>query len=141
MSANNIVVDIKDKILAEDDSVFSFASDSDWCINLGDEPEKPDNCVTLYSVPSRPPGLYNNPALALTEYPGFQVRVRGTGWVDVYNKIKLIESYISHIGSFTTGTMKYLDIIPLSSENQLPKDENNRYIFVQDFYAIREDTA
>jgi len=136
---NNIVVDIKDLLIAPSSSPFTFGGLLAWAVFLNEEPTEPNNCVTIYSLPSRPPVLYNDPSHAVTEYPDFQIRVRGINWQTSYNMIKLIESMISHIGSFSVGTMKYMDIIPQTSEYQLPDDDNGRKIWVQSFFALREN--
>lgn len=147
MSSNPITVDIKDLLIADSGSPFSFGGELDWCINISAEPERPDNCLTIFSTGGREPGLYNDPDHPITEYPSFQVRLRGNNYLEVREKMNEVLDYIQHIGGFTVTnlvggtTTRYADILPVGHPQDLPMDESRRYITVMNFYAIREEVS
>lgn len=61
---------IKDLLVTA--GVGVFASQSDWGIYLGVQPDKPGRCITIYDSGGNAP----EPSLLLS-YPSVQVRVRG----------------------------------------------------------------
>jgi len=144
---NPILVDIKDLLIADSGTPFTFGGALDWSIHIASEPENPDNCLSLFATGGREPGLYNDPTHPITEYPSFQVRLRGNNYLAVCQKLEEARAYIQHIGSFDVTnlnggtTTHYADILPNGHPIDLPKDKNKRFIRVMNFYAIREEVS
>lgn len=145
---NAITEDIKNRLVDAAGSPFTDAGEQDWGVHLDSEPAKPNNVVTVYSTSSRDQLLRNNPDQPVTDFAGFQVRIRGTKYFEVFKKIKQVQGIISHKGRFiATATdssdpdTSYADIIPQGSPIRLERDQNERHVWVVNFYAIREDVS
>ena len=126
-------------------------------IFLGLMPDQPDNCVSLFEYAGSPPDLH-----WAGEYPGLQVRVRGTSYEAARSKIGdivkklhgLYEQILSDEGepegigdegegngeeesTPVTGT-RYLLIKAKGSPEILKRDNNNRVELFVNFEIIKE---
>ncbi len=136
------------KIL-EDEDLGDLWAGSGWSIHVGQEPAKPDTCITLYDTPGSQPHYADE-----IEYPGVQVRVRGeggAGYPTAYSKIRSIKDTLVYHGvwhvpedeneengnSNGTGYTVWCE----GSEHWLQHDENNRPIFVLNLRTQRSETA
>ena len=124
---------------------------------LGLMPDEPDNCIALFEYAGSPPDLHWN-----GEYPGLQVRVRGTSYEAARSKIGdivkklhgLYEQILSDEGepegigdegegngeeepTPVTGT-RYLLIWAKGSVEILKRDANNRVVLFVNFEIIKE---
>ena len=124
---------------------------------LGLMPDEPDNCIALFEYAGSPPDLHWN-----GEYPGLQVRVRGTSYEAARSKIGdivkklhgLYEQILSDEGepegisdegedngeeepTPVTGT-RYLLIKARGSPEVLKRDNNNRVELFVNFEIIKE---
>ena len=124
---------------------------------LGLMPDQPDNCIALFEYAGSPPDLHWN-----GEYPGLQVRVRGTSYEAARSKIGdivkklhgLYEQILSDEGepegngdegegngeeepTPVTGT-RYLLIKARGSPEVLKRDANNRVELFVNFEIIKE---
>lgn len=118
-------------------------SSADWMIyryNLPDatptgQAAKPvaDRAICLYETPGRPPL-----EAWKIDYPGFQVRVRGTnfGWEEARNKIQAIFEQL-HANEPALGTDWVYFYGVGSGPMSLGRDTENRPSFVWNFRAMR----
>ena len=126
-------------------------------IFLGLMPDEPDNCIALFEYAGSPPDLHWN-----GEYPGLQVRVRGTSYAAARSKIGdivkklhgLYEQILSDegepegIGDEGEGNgeeeptpvigTRYLLIKAKGSPEILKRDANNRVELFVNFEIIKE---
>lgn len=70
-------------------SLPSGVNNSDWSIFVDNEPDRPDNCITVYNTPSIQQGRIQ-PTGQMIEYFGTQVRVRSQESRTGFNKIREI---------------------------------------------------
>lgn len=135
--------DVKDLMVAA--SLGIEAGITTWGIYIGLEPDTPDNCITIYDSGGRPPGYYFNKDLPETQYPGFQVRVRGLDYAAVYAKISAIKDMLNKKGAFTTtgdDATKYGRIFQTSAIISLGRQKKKlRHVLVVNFETMREDAA
>jgi len=123
-------------------------------IFLGLMPDKPDSCVALFEYAGSPPDLHWD-----GEYPGLQVRVRGTGYAAARAKIgdvmdalhglheKVLPGEVDAKGDNddngeppeppASGT-RYLLIKARGSPEVLKRDASDRVEFVINFEIIKE---
>jgi hypothetical protein len=125
---------------------------------LGLMPDQPDNCIALFEYAGSPPDLHWN-----GEYPGLQVRVRGTSYEAARSKIGEIMTALHGLYEQTlgggdgdegngdegsgdegygepipvTGT-RYLLIKARGSPEILKRDASNRVELVLNFEIIKE---
>jgi len=142
--SNPIAYDVKVKLLEDSSTPFSDDESAAWSIHISKEPERPKNVISVYATGGKPPALYFDTSHPSTEYPSFQVRVRGTDYMAVQDKMQEVRDAIEHNGNFLVtdiaGTCTYyMDIIPTTIPIDLPADKNNLYITVMSFYALREE--
>lgn len=127
---NSVVDDIKD-MLAEDSTLgLVFATN----LFIGREPDKPENCVTLFSVNSFPPEM------TITKenyfYSSFQVRVRGTNYVSAMTLANKIFTSL-HGRAHETWNGVYYSIIQGDEPVELDWDDKNRIRLIINFESQR----
>jgi len=124
------------RYLLIDNTQGTLPSDNDsWPIYTDNEPESPDNCVTIYGVESRDVGRRHVDGRRI-EFHGIQVRVRSMGSQTGYIKARQIAVSLDEDVLRDTVTISgsvYLvhsvdrvgDVIRLGKE----KPNSNRYIY------------
>jgi len=115
--------DVKDMLEAESDLGLVFATN----LFYGREPTEPDNCVTVFDTPGRPPQLTLG---AQSEdnyyYPSVQIRVRNNDQDDAWALMEDIkEALHGRAGETWNGTF-YSVIICASEPSFLDWDDNDR---------------
>ena len=121
---------------------------------IGEEPEKPDNLISMASGGGGLPGLYLEKG-KYTDYPSFNLRVRNKNQITADSKLQEIKALLIHQGSFWINSVNLvvltepasgsgnwthvMDIQPLGSDIDFPRDTNNRWVKAFNFTAIRED--
>lgn len=110
--------------------------DVNWPLFIGEEPDAPNNCATLYDIPGDPP----NPKFLL-DYPRFMVRVRSTSYVQGFNKAEQIKDALLGLPSQTIGGIRYDGIWVVVDTHFLMKDQKGRSIFVSTWRSIREPST
>lgn len=129
---NPASVDIKDLLEAESSFGLTFATN----LFIGSEPQQPDNCVTIYDTPGYPPELALEGAVQYF-YPSIQIRVRNNSYLDAYDMINDIKTYLHGMNNFTVNGTDY-DLIECSIEPHLLEwDKTGRSIFVITFNLRR----
>jgi len=117
--------------ILEDNSIGVIGTDI-----FGDkEPEKPDDCITIYVYNSIPTNCFVG--LEPERY-NFQVRVRSKVFVDGHNTMDAIRALIAK-QTFTLGSPQNTEMkigetsLPLN----LQQDAKNRHILVMNFNLLR----
>lgn len=128
-------VDIKDILEAESSLGLTFATD----LFIGREPTDPDNCVTVFDTPGRPPQL-NFDRTEKYDRPAVQVRVRNrdyrTGWELAHDIKDVLHGKGHEVWNGTT-----YELILCSGEVAfLDWDESSRARFVVNFDTQRIPT-
>lgn len=129
--------DMKDLLVAASVGVFGVNPDADgWSIFIGNEPDEPDNTITIYDTPGEAP----HPKFRL-DYPRFQVRVRcrtyDAGWL----KIEEVKSALLGLPSQTINGTIYEGIWAVTESAFLLRDGRNRSVFTSTWRIIREPTT
>jgi hypothetical protein len=102
-------------------------------IFLGLMPDQPDNCIALFEYAGSPPDLHWN-----GEYPGLQVRVRGTSYAAARTKIEQIRDLLHGLHDKKLSGTRYLLIKARGSPEVLKRDNNNRVELFVNFEIIKE---
>ena len=128
---NSLAVDIKD--LLESQSGLGFTFGTDLFVSL--EPEKPDNCVTIYDTSGQIPDL----ALTSESYyrDTVQIRVRNNSYENAMSLIYSIESFLQGRHTFTMNSIKYALIKTMIPPFHLGYDKNRRVLIVLNIEAQR----
>lgn len=131
---NEPAVDIAD-ILAGVSSL-ALATGTDLFVN--EEPDKPDNCVTVYDTGQEAEQLYVDPDETALESLSVQVRVRhkvaSLAWALANN----IKTELHGQNKVTQGGAIYLGIWHASGPFPLGKDGQNRTLYTVNFDMMRE---
>jgi len=135
---NPVAIDIKDILVEE--GVGKFAAKNGWSIHVDYEPDGdnlPDSVISVWNTTSIEGKVIN------TDRPTFnsscQVRVRSFDYLGSYEKITECRTALDRKGIFTKGGMKYFGISTQGGEPLfLQRDPKGRFIFVQDFMAVRQ---
>ena len=127
-------VDIKDMLEAYGDS---SGLDVDFTDNLhiGKEPDKPDNCVTIFDTGGGPPQLTLD--AQYYEYPSVQIRVRNRDYRNGFNLIQAIMTSLHGRGNEIWNDALYTVIYCSSGPALLDWDENSRCRFIVNFNLQR----
>ncbi len=104
-------------------------------IFLGNQPDKPDNCVTLFEYSGDPPDHSRDSRI---DRPGLQVIARNTSYVDGRQKLQQIQNLIDGLNGVTINGTRYISIFANQSPMPLGKDESGRMEWSQN-YSVRVD--
>jgi len=135
---NPVAIDIKDILVEAGAGVF--AAKNGWSIHVDNEPDGdnvPDTVVSIWNTISSEGKVIgvNNPTF--DSY--FQVRVRGLDYLKAYEKVKECRTALDRKTNFRKGDMFYAGISTQDGEPlPLPQDKKGRFIFVQNFKAVRQ---
>ena len=113
-----------------------LAAKSGWSIHVSQEPEKPDQAITLYDTGSwREP----HPALLL-DFPSMQVKVRGAPgkYAEAHEKIWSIRELLLGLSPQTINGTYYSGVWVMSDIFHVANDENNRPMLTINFRISRE---
>lgn len=129
-----VSVDIKAILEAYGDSSGTGLSFGDNLF-IGLEPDKPDNCVTIFDTGGYPPYL------GLTdigyEYPSIQIRVRNLRYIDGWSVIENIKLVLHGVAQQTWNGTLYSVIYCVNGPALLDYDEKGRVRFVINFNVQR----
>lgn len=130
-----ITMDVKDILVGKNVGTFGtqLGTSSGWGIFIGSEPDKPDDCITLYDTPGDPP----NPKWLL-DYPRFLARVRSHDYEQGFAKAEELKDVLLGLPSQDIGTIRYDGIWVVTDTQFLQADEQGRCIFISTWRAIRE---
>lgn len=131
-------VDIKD--ILEGESILGLV----FGINLfiGREPEKPNECITIFDYSGRPPQqtLGTNIDAENYFYDSFQIRIRGIDYEKTWAIIQdILISLHGRANETWNGTL-YTSIICTSGPAMLEWDDNNRVKFIINFETQRRES-
>lgn len=137
--------DIKDNLVADSIGVFGGNDASNWNIHINVEPSSPDQAISIYDVTSPPSTRFHNTKRPL-KHTSFLVRVRGSTDTAAQNKATEIEDYLDQKSRWTVSgpdsadpDYTYKTVICDSSPFFLEQDENNRFIWVANYTAHRQE--
>jgi hypothetical protein len=104
-------------------------------LHIGKEPDKPNNCVTIYDTPGYPPflGLTN----VGYEYPSVQIRVRNVDYINGWNMANDIKDALHGRHHETWNGTLYTLISCSSGPALLDWDDNSRARFIINFNLQR----
>jgi hypothetical protein len=100
---------------------------------LGLMPDQPDNCIALFEYAGSPPAMHWS-----GEYPGLQVRVRGTSYEAARSKIGEVINKLHGLHEQMLSGTRYLLIWAKGSVEILKRDANNRVELFVSFEIIKE---
>ena len=126
----SLVEDIKD-MLAQDITLgLVFATN----LFISREPDKPENCVTIFSTPSFPPDLDISGESYF--YSSFQIRVRGTNYASTETLAYKIFTSL-HARAHETWNGVYYSVIQGEEPVLLDWDDKNRVRLIINFETQR----
>jgi len=135
-------VDMKDVLVADGVGVFGATSGS--AIYLGEAPDQPNLCTTLFDRTVRQPlmpisELGPGPIEKSVEFPAIQIQCRAIDYAAAYAKAREVVNSLVHRASFTNvaGDYKYLCITQQSDPLHIGEDDKNRQIFSLNIMAQR----
>jgi len=115
---------IKD-ILEEDSSLGLVFKDN---LFVGLEPDKPDQCVTVFDIPGEPSQITIDGKDY--RYPAVQIRCRGADYLDTYNRLYDIYKELHGRSHEEYDGVLYTAIIAQSEPEFFDWDENSRVRFI-----------
>lgn len=139
-----VTEDIKDRLVSFGVGIFASVSEDVWGIFIGEEPERLRKTITLYDTGGQQPAHTLNTRRPM-EYPTYQIRVRGTTYLEAHNKIEECINALERKGSWegttdsSENTIRYSDTYRTSNPLYLKKDENGNYIWVVNMIAFRQE--
>lgn len=140
---NPVSKDIKDLLVTA--GLGGDAGVDDWAIYRGQEQTVPFNTITVYDTGGPLPGYFYDVTVAETQYPTFQIRVRGVDYDTAYAKMEAIKDYLNTVtGWFVTvgaERTEYGRPFQTSEIFSLGKDEGGRSLFTINFKIIRQDVS
>ena len=95
---------------------------------IGREPDKPNNCVTIFDTPGFPP--YMGLTDTGYEYPSVQIRVRNIKYTDGWAQIEAIKNVLHGKNHETWNGVLYTVIYCSSGPALLDWDDNGRVRFI-----------
>ena len=118
------------KYLLEGESSLGLVFQTD--LFIGTEPDMPNDCVTIFDTPGRPPQL------TLTKgedyfYPSVQIRVRHSNYVDGYKLMHDIRTFLHGTNHETVNGTMYTLIKCSIEPSHLGQDSRKREWFVATF--------
>lgn len=102
----------------------------------GSEPDAPDDVVTVYDTG----GLNPDTDELDIERPTFQVRVRDRNYALAYARHRSIRDQLIY-DEFETDHARYALIVAETEILSLGRDDNNRFILVANYRAMRSANA
>jgi len=94
--------------------------------------------VHSYPGPSLAQDRTHNRLGQTLERPRFQVDCRAPEYAIAGSKAYEIYERLTKLGTFIVNNTRYLSVLPVTTPGELPRDENNRAIFVTSYEARRE---
>ena len=105
-------------------------------IFVGRMPDAPDECVSVAPYQGLP-GMYvqerNSPAY---QRPSFQVLIRGVGTLATEARATAVHDYLAAVSNRHIGQTFYLAIRPNAPAFPLPRDGNDRDLWVVNAQAV-----
>jgi len=125
---NPASVDIAKLLTDESDLGLTFAED----VFVGKEPAVPNNTITVFDTPGRPPGVVLSGS---TQYcfPSCQIRVRSVDYLDGWSLINKIKDVLHGRNNEIVAGTKYLSIICAQEPFFHDWDAENRVRFITTF--------
>jgi len=129
---------LKDILVAANVGKFGASRDStDWGIYIMEEPAEPSNAVTIYEGLEPERFATQGPEEEDGELWTPQTRVRGSSYLDAYRKALQISDVLNKYGRIETDSFSYPNIVRNGAPFPLPKDDRERFIFVQNWKVWR----
>lgn len=128
-------------LFLEAEGLGTFAGDSGWSINAGEEPASPDDTITIYDTPGREPLLYGEPDTGAnaTYRPAVQVRVRSYDYPGAYDQQEAIRALFHKQTGVDIDNTRVVGIWLTSDIQSLGRDDNNRYRLTANYRLTREE--
>ena len=125
-------VDIAD-LLVLSDSGLDLIQGTD--LFIGQEPESPNECATIYDRP----GFAPENIVETYDKPGFMIRIRGekNDYIGAYKIAQDIKAYLHKIANQTVNSTRYIGIWAEGDANLIGYDDNNRPVFTLNFICHR----
>ena len=103
---------------------------------IGKEPDRPNNCVTIFDTPGFPPYLSVAGETGY-EYPSIQIRVRNVKYTDGWAQAEAIKTVLHGMNNTTVNGTLYTVIYCSSGPALLDWDDNGRARFILNFNLQR----
>jgi hypothetical protein len=108
----------------------------------GELPADPVVAIALVEYGGMPPELAMGAETVRLEQPRFQLKLRHTTFATGRLLIEQAKAALIAIGNESLSGVRYLTVTALQSNpNQMPRDENRRWIWTMNFEAIKEPSA
>ncbi len=111
----------------------AYASQEPWGIFVGGEPNKPDDCITIYDTG----GTHANADAQLWD-PTFQVRVRSQRYMDAYTKAEAIRDLLLVRTAREIEGWHYTGFWLISDIAKIGRDGNDRELLTVNFRSMRQ---
>ena len=98
-------------------------------IFIAQEPTSPDECITLFDLPSRGPAISmsGNDPDAYYEYPAIQIRSRGREYLETWERIRKVVGVLHGASYRVINGTTYCAIICNGGPGLLDQDQNSRF--------------
>jgi len=126
--------DVKDMLVADSSLGLTFNTN----LFIGREPDGDGEAITIYDAPGRIPQTTLDGEVYY--YPSVQIRVRESGYVAAYNKIKAIISslHTKHHGETFNGSI-YIMILSSGEPFPMGWTEAGQALFIANFNLQRKE--
>lgn len=110
----------------EQKGVGTLGGTGSWGIYVGVEPAKPDACITLYDTGGLPPWEFGCDTAKRTTRPAFQIRIRGSNYPAMADKLQEIRELLHPLQDWASGTQIVHGAWMASGPISLGLDDNDR---------------
>lgn len=117
-------------------SIGFFGGSTPWAINVGIEPQLPNEAITIYDTGGLGPDCDDQSLLL----PTFQVRVRGPNFQACYAKQVAIRDLLILTDPLVTANSRFDTVAMTSDILMLGQDQKNLTLLTANYRAIRERT-
>ena len=140
LQGNPVSVDIKNILETCECAIFAGGEDVSWASYIGQQPTQPDNVITIYDMGGT---RFNTISKCVSEDISFAIRVRGTDYLEAYQKAQEVAAALNLVSRFEVSNegnfhTTYQDI----RQDTLPAielyDDENRPVFLTRFSGMRE---
>lgn len=112
--------------------VIAGTDANQWSINIGEEPEKPANTITIYETGGAGPDTDEMDIDRRT----MQVRVRSARRANAYERMSLVRRYLLTSPVKTAEGRAFFSFIVDQDIAEIGKDDSNRVLFTMNFTTL-----
>ena len=122
--------------------IGALSGTADWAVHVGQEPKKPDNCITILEFSVRPPQNVSDRAnYKPVRYPGVQIRIRGHVYATVVAKLELCNEILRVKRATVTDGVRYMGYNQTTDLISMGRDDSDRAIVVTSWECVIRETS